>query len=78
VLIDIYIYKDLQAVLQFVTGSPAPIGQVFITFEDDEGADAISVNPCGRQLSLSTRIQDQRLFVSANNALIQDQDFAIL
>jgi len=60
-----------------VTGSPAPIGQVFVSFDDDESADAISANTCGRQLSLSTHIQDQALLASAIQALIRDQSFTM-
>ena len=66
------LHTDLQAFLKFVTGRPEPIGQVFVTFEDDEGADAISANTCGRQISLSTHIEEQSLFIAAIKALIQD------
>ena len=40
----------LMAFLQFVTSNPVPI---IISFEDDENADAISVNTCGHQYSYS-------------------------
>ena len=47
-----HIFLELMAFLQFIiTGAPVPVGQIFVTFDDNE---AISVNTCGRQLILST------------------------
>ena len=57
-----------------MTGYPAPIGQVYVTFEDDKGADTILVNTCGRQISISPHIDDQSLFIAALKTLIIPDD----
>ena len=68
---------ELMAFLQFITGAPAPVGRIFVTFDDNEGAEAISVNTCGRQLILSTRIVEEDMFIAAIKALIMEQTFTM-
>ena len=55
-------FADLKAFVQFITGSPVPVGTIIVRFTDDE-AEAIVANTCGRQLTLSTLIEED-VFVS--------------
>jgi len=66
-----------MAILQFVTGVPAPVGRIFVTFGDNEGAEAIAVNTCGKQLVLSTHIVEEDMFIATVKALIMDQTFTM-
>ena len=54
---------ELKAFLQFVTGAPVPVGKVFVTFDSDERAEALSANTCGRQLTLATHIHEEEIFI---------------
>ena len=69
-----YIFLELMAFLQFITGVPAPVGRIFVTFDDNEGAE---VNTCGRQLILSTHIVEEDMFIAAVKALIMEKTFAM-
>jgi len=53
-----------------VTGSPIAVGRMAITFDDDADSEAISANTCGRQLILSSSIQDKEVFIAAMIAVI--------
>ena len=46
---------DLKAFIQFVTGSPAPLGVIAVVFTEDHFAEAVVANTCGKQLTLSSR-----------------------
>ena len=72
-----YIFLELMAFLQFITGAPAPVGRIFVTFDDNEGAEAISVNTCGRQLILSTHIVEKDMFIAVVKALIMEKTFTM-
>ena len=37
---------DLKAFIQFVTGSPTPLGAIAVSFTDDQFAEAVA-NTCG-------------------------------
>lgn len=73
----IVIFVELKAFLQFVTGAPVPVGKVFVTFDDDEQAEALSANTCGKQLTLCTCISDQHMFTSAMKAIISEETFTM-
>lgn len=68
---------ELKAFLQFVTGAPTPVGKVFVTFDGDEGAEALSANTCGKQLTLATFISEQEIFTSAMKAVIAEETFTM-
>ena len=50
-------FADLKAFIQFITGSPVPVGTI-VRFIDHEETEAIVANACGRQLTLSTLIKE--------------------
>jgi len=77
-IVLMFIFIELKAFLQFVTGAPAPNGRIFVTFDDDDGTNVISANTCGRQLVLSTAISDQDVFMVAMKAVITDDTFTML
>jgi len=64
----IYVHVDLKGFLQFVTGSTHATENITVNFDSD-GSEAIAASTCGRQLTLSSKIVDQELFVSAIRAL---------
>ena len=73
----IYIIVDLNAFLQFVTGSPYAIGKIGVTFEENDDAEAISANTCGKQLTLSANICEEGVFVAAMMAVIKEIIFTM-
>lgn len=75
-IVLMFVFIELKAFLQFVTGAPAPNGRIFVTFDDDE-TNVISANTCGRQLVLSTAISDQDVFMVAMKAVITDDTFTM-
>ena len=68
-------FADLKAFIQFITGSPVPVGTVLVSFTDDEHAQAIVASTCGRQLTLSTLIED--VFVSALLAIVPGRQYTM-
>ena len=56
---------DLKAFIQFVTESPTPLGAIAVSFTDDHFAEAVVANTCGRQITLSSLIQEEELFTLA-------------
>lgn len=46
-----------------MTGSPVAAGRIAVTFDESPDAEAISANTCGRQLILSTAIQNKEIFI---------------
>ncbi len=67
---------DLNAVVQFITGSQSTAGSIMVSFSRD--VDAISANTCGRQLTLSTHILDQTLFNTALKMVISENSFTMV
>ena len=63
--------------LQFVTGSPYAIGKIGVTFEENDDAEAISANTCGKQLTLSANICEEEVFVAAMMAIIEEITFTM-
>ena len=76
-IIVIYLHVDLKGFLQFVTGSPHPIGNIAVVFDSDE-SEAIAAGTCGKQLTLSTKILDKGLFVSAITTLGKEISYTML
>lgn len=60
-----------------MTGSPIAVGRMAITFDDDADSEAISANTCGRQLILSSSIQDKEVFIAAMIAVIPKVSFTM-
>ena len=68
-------FADLKAFVQFITGFPVPVGAIIVCFTDDEEAEAIVANTCGRQLTLSTLIED--VFMSALLAIVPGRQYTM-
>ena len=69
--------SDLKAFVCYVTGSPVPVGKIIISFAEGAEAEAIAANTCGRQLTLSSVIQDKQSFIAAMRAIIFDISFTM-
>jgi len=70
-------FTGLKAFIQFVTGSPIAVGRMAVTFDDDADSEPISVNTCGRQLILSSSIQDKEVFIVAMTDVIPEVSFTM-
>ena len=70
-------FTGLKPFIQFVTGSPIAVGSIAVTFDDSPDAEAISANTCGRQLTLSTAIQNKEIFIAAMTAIVPDTSFTM-
>ena len=68
---------DLKGFLQFVTGSTHAIGDIAVNF-DSEGSEAIAASTCGKLLTLSSKISDQELFLSAMGTLGKEISYTML
>ena len=62
--------SDLKAFLMFITGCRVAVGKIAVSFVSSSGSEAIAVNTCGRQLTLSTHIKDKDIFVHGLLAII--------
>ena len=60
-----------------MAGSPVAVGKIAVTFNGNVDAEAISANTCGRQLMLSTAIQDKEMFIAAMTAVVPDISFTM-
>ena len=72
-----FFHTELKAFIQFVTGTSVPNGKIFVTFDENEGANVISANTCGRQIVLFTAISDRDVFMVAMKAVITDDTFTM-
>ena len=72
-----FFLPDLKAFIQFVTGSPVAVGRVSVTFDDSMDSQAISANTCGRQLVLSSHIDNKEMFISAMAAIVPEVSFTM-
>lgn len=73
----IYLHVDLKGFLQFITGSTHATGSIAVVFDSD-GSEAIVAGTCGKQLTLSTKILDKGLFVSAITTLGKEMSYTML
>lgn len=48
-----------------------------VTFAEAHVAEAIAANTCGRQLTLSSVIQDGQVFIDSMRAIISDTSFTM-
>ena len=56
-----------------------PTGTIAVIFDSEtDGGEAIAANTCGKQLTLSSKISDQGLFVSALRALAEERSYTML
>ena len=69
---------ELKAFINFITGLSFPIGTIAVKFVGAADADAVAANTCGRQITLSTRIEDKDIFIVALKAIIPDNSFTML
>lgn len=54
-------------------------GTIVVTFDiETDGSEAIAASTCGKQLTLSSKISDQGLFVSAIRALSEERSYTML
>ena len=53
------------------------IGKIGVTFEENDDAEALSVNTCGKQLTLSASIFEEEVFVAAMLAVIEEITFTM-
>ena len=60
---------DLKAFIQFVSGCPVPVGNIAVSFTQHPDSEAVAANTCGRQIVLSSLIQED-LFIPAMLAII--------
>ncbi len=72
----LFVCVDLNAVVQFITGTQSTAGSKMVSFSRD--VDAISANTCGRPLTLSTHIPDQTLFNTALKMVISENSFTMV
>ena len=73
-----FFFTDLKAFIQFITGCPVPVGEIAVVFTEDPCAEAIVANTCGRQLTLSSLIQEEALFIPALLAVIPGRYYTML
>ena len=66
---------DLKAFIQFVTGCPVPVGNIAVTFT--QHPEAVAANTCGRQIVLSSLIQEEDLFIPAMLAIIPGRHYTM-
>lgn len=72
---SLLLLAGLKAFIQFITGSPVPVGCIIASFTDHEEVEAVVANTCGRQLTLSTLIED--VFVSALLAIVTGRQYTM-
>ena len=58
-----YLHADLKGFLQFVTGSTHTTGNIIINFDSEGNGEAIAASTCGRQLTLSSNIEDTNSYL---------------
>ena len=61
---------DLKAFLQFITGCGIPIEKIVVAFVSHANSEAIAAKTCGRQITLSSLIKDEDLFITGLLAII--------
>ena len=62
------ILTDLKFFIQFVTGCPVLVGNIIVSFT--QHPEAVAANTCGRQIVLSSLIQEEDPFAPAILAII--------
>ncbi len=72
-IISMFISLELHTFLQYVTGCSAAVDPIHIMFTSS--SDAISASTCSRQISLSTAISCEDIFIAAMKVVIQDVSF---
>ena len=66
-----------MALIQFVTGSPVPVGSIGVQFTEHIEAEAVVASTCGRQLTLSSLIKEEDLFAPALLAIIPGHSYSM-
>lgn len=74
---SLLLLAGLKAFIQFITGSPVPVGSIIVSFTDHEEVEAVVANTCGRQLTLSTLIEEEDVFVSALLAIVPGRQYTM-
>lgn len=69
---------ELKAFINFITGLEFPVGTIAVRFASDVDAEGVTANTCGRQITLSTGIEDKDVFIIALKAIIPDNSFTML